>query len=188
LRSAAIPKSVDDARSNDMKVYCLKRKQALPTSLREAWPFFSSPRNLESITPAFLNFKITSDLPEDIYSGLIITYRIGAVAGIPMTRVTEIKHVEAPYRFVDEQRIGPFRFWYHEHRFRETDRGIEMEDTVYYAMPLGWIGQLVHALFIRARLETIFDFRRDHLDRLWRSGKESPVPATDQPGFSATSM
>jgi hypothetical protein len=76
LRSAAIPISVDDARSNAMNVYCLKRKQELPISLREAWPFFSSPRNLESITPAFLNFKITSNLPEDIYSGLIITYRI----------------------------------------------------------------------------------------------------------------
>jgi ligand-binding SRPBCC domain-containing protein len=171
-----------------MKVYCLNRKQKLPISLWEAWSFFSTSRNLESITPAFLKFQITSSVPDDIYSGLIITYRIAAVAGIPMTWVTEIKHVEAPYRFVDEQRIGPFRFWYHEHRFREVGGEIEMEDTVYYAMPLGWIGRLVHALFIRARLEAIFDFRRNYLGQLWHPQAERITHSVDQPNFSATSM
>ncbi|HYE34568.1 SRPBCC family protein [Methylocaldum sp.] len=171
-----------------MKVYRLNRKQKLPISLQEAWPFFSTPRNLESITPAFLKFRITSSVPNDIHSGLIISYRIAAVAGIPMTWVTEIKHVDAPYRFVDEQRVGPFRFWYHEHCFRETDGGIEMEDTVYYAMPFGWIGRLVHALFIRARLEAIFDFRRIYLDRHWRKRMERVENCADQPDFSATSM
>jgi len=178
----------DYGSSANMKVYRLNRKQKLPISLQEAWPFFSTPRNLESITPAFLKFKITSNIPDDIYSGLIITYRIAAVASIPMTWVTEIKRVEAPYRFVDEQRIGPFRFWYHEHCFREADGGIEMEDMVYYVMPLGWIGRLMHAMFIRARLEAIFDFRRDYLDRLWRSQAERVAHSADQPDFSATSM
>ncbi|BBA32487.1 uncharacterized protein sS8_0522 [Methylocaldum marinum] len=172
-----------------MKVYRLNRRQQLPIGLREAWPFFSTPNNLQSITPHFLKFRITSNVPDEIHSGLIITYRIAAVAGIPMTWVTEIKHVEPPFRFVDEQRIGPFRFWYHEHRFRETEGGIEMEDTVHYVMPLGWVGRFVHAVFIRARLEAIFDFRRDYLDRLWRS-REQPaaVSGPHQPDFSATSM
>ncbi|MFM8330816.1 MAG: SRPBCC family protein [Candidatus Methylumidiphilus sp.] len=148
-----------------MKIYTLHRRQTLPITLEEAWPFFSTPRNLEQITPGFLNFHITSDVPDDIYNGLIITYRIAAVAGVPMSWVTEIKHVERLRQFVDEQRIGPFRFWHHLHRFRAVEGGVEMEDTVHYVMPWGWAGQIVHALFVRARLRAIFDFRRAYLEQ-----------------------
>jgi ligand-binding SRPBCC domain-containing protein len=163
--------------SNNMRVYSLHRKQILPISLRDAWPFFSTPRTLEQITPQFLNFHIMSEVPDEIYAGLIITYRIAAVAGIPMTWITEIKHVEAPYQFIDEQRIGPFRFWHHQHRFREADGGIEMEDIVHYVMPWGWFGRLVHVLFIRNRLEAIFDFRRDYLAQRWQNRLRSPMPS-----------
>ncbi len=147
-----------------MKIYTLTRKQVLPITLEQAWPFFSTPTNLEQITPAFLRFHITSAVPDEIYPGLIITYRIAAVAGIPMTWVTEIKQVIRLHQFVDEQRIGPFRFWHHLHRFNEVEGGVEMEDIVHYAMPWGCLGHLVHALFIRARLQAIFDFRREYLE------------------------
>jgi ligand-binding SRPBCC domain-containing protein len=150
-----------------MKVYRLHRRQFLPITLEEAWPFFATPRNLEAITPDFLHFEITSDPPDEMYSGLIITYRIAAVAGIPMTWVTEIKHLEPYRRFVDEQRLGPYRFWHHEHAFRAVPGGIEMEDIVHYVMPWGWLGRLVHAVFVERRLKAIFDFRRDYLAGLW---------------------
>lgn len=150
-----------------MTVHLLTRKQFIPISLQEAWPFFSTPRNLEAITPDFLNFRITSNVPDEIYSGLIITYKIAAVARIPMTWVTEIKHVESLYRFVDEQRIGPFQFWFHEHSFQPVNGGIEMIDIVHYQMPWGWLGELVHSVFIRRRLNAIFDFRRAYIEGLW---------------------
>ena len=150
-----------------MTIHHLYRRQFLPITLAEAWPFFSTPRNLEAITPEFLHFRITSAVHEDIYSGLIITYKIAAVAGIPMTWVTEIKHVEPQRRFVDEQRIGPFRFWFHEHRFEAVDGGVMMEDIVHYVMPWGWLGEMVHAAFIRHRLKAIFDFRQDYLAGRW---------------------
>ena len=151
-----------------MKIYTLTRKQVLPISLEQAWPFFSSPSNLEQITPAFLRFHIVSEVPEEIYPGLIITYRIAAIANIPMLWVTEIKHVIRLHQFVDEQRIGPFRFWHHLHRFREVEGGVEMEDIVNYVMPWGLLGQFVHAVFIRARLKAIFDFRREFLEGFWQ--------------------
>jgi len=146
-----------------MKLYRLTRKQTLPISLEEAWPFFSTPHNLEQITPAFLRFHITSPVPDEIYNGLIITYRIAAIAGIPLTWVTEIKHVEPFSQFVDEQRLGPYRFWHHLHRFREVEGGVEMEDIVHYVMPFGWLGRLAHVVFVQDRLKAIFDFRRDYL-------------------------
>jgi ligand-binding SRPBCC domain-containing protein len=150
-----------------MPIHHLTRKQFVPISLEEAWPFFSTPRNLEAITPGFLNFRITSAVPEEIYSGLIITYQIAAVASVPMIWVTEIKHVVPLHRFVDEQRIGPFRFWFHEHRFDAVPGGIEMTDIVHYVMPWSWLGELVHAVFIRRRLNAIFDFRRAYIENLW---------------------
>lgn len=158
-----------------MKIYSLRRKQFLPLTLEQAWPFFSTPRNLEQITPAFLRFHITSEVPDEIHDGLIITYRIAAVAGIPMDWMTEIKHVKPLRQFVDEQRIGPFRFWHHLHRFNEVEGGIEMEDTVHYVMPWGWLGIVLHSLFIRSRLEAIFDFRKDYLAVYCLEGKFNPA-------------
>ena len=152
-----------------MKVYSLYRTQKIPLTLEQAWSFFSTPINLEEITPRFLNFRITSEVPEEIYSGLIITYRIAAVAAVPLTWVTEIKHVERLTRFVDEQRIGPFRFWYHEHDFRPVADGIEMTDRVHYVMPWGLLGRLVHTLFIRQRLARIFEFRKDYIDKRFKT-------------------
>lgn len=154
-------------KANRLKVHHLIRSQFIPISAEEAWPFFSTPRNLEAITPNFLHFKILSQVPDEIYSGLIISYKIAAVFGIPMTWVTEIKHV-TPFRgFVDEQRLGPFRFWFHEHRFKEVAGGIEMQDLVSYVMPLGWLGDMVHRLFIKRRLEAIFHFRRRFIEARW---------------------
>jgi len=80
-----------------------------------------------------------------------------------MRWLTEIKHVEALARFVDEQRIGPFPFWYHEHRFKAVEGGIIMEDEVHYVMPWSVFGTLIHWVFIRGRLLEIFRFRKRYL-------------------------
>ena len=117
------------------------------------------------MTPGFLRFEILSEVPPTVFNGLMIGYRIRAVAGIPMTWLTEIKHVIEGEQFVDEQRIGPFRFWFHEHRFIAASGGIEMIDRVHYVMRGGALGALAHALFVRKRLESIFAFRRQFLDQ-----------------------
>ncbi|NBS16148.1 MAG: hypothetical protein EBT06_05510 [Gammaproteobacteria bacterium] len=153
-----------------MALHQLHRRQFIPLPLDEAWSFFSTPRNLEAITPDFLHFKILSEVPDDLYNGLIIAYQIAAVGGIPMTWVTEIKHVVPERQFVDEQRIGPFRFWFHEHRFEPVKGGIEMIDTVHYVMPWGLLGEIVHGLFIKQRLKRIFDYRASYIEGRWPNG------------------
>ena len=96
-----------------MKTYCIRRHQTLPTDLDQAWRFFSDPANLSLITPPWLNFTITSGVPDAIYPGLIISYRIRPIGGVAVPWVSEITHVQAPHYFVDEQRSGPYRFWHH---------------------------------------------------------------------------
>lgn len=142
------------------KLYSLYRNQRLPISIEEAWSFFSAPLNLAKITPNDMGFEVTSNFQkEEIYEGKIITYRITPLFHIPMQWITEITHVKTPYYFVDEQRSGPYAMWHHEHHFHEIDGGIEMNDRLYYQIPLGPFGSIIHQLIVRKRIEQIFDYR-----------------------------
>lgn len=148
-----------------MTPYVVKEVQRLPISLPEAWRFFSDPRNLPRITPPSLGLEVTSDLPGEMYPGMILTYRVRPIPWVSVRWVTEITHVREPSLFVDEQRFGPYRFWHHEHHFREVPGGVEMEDIVHYALPLGAIGKVFGGPLVRRRLEQIFAFRRQFLAR-----------------------
>jgi len=150
-----------------MKIYQLYRQQQLNVTLQEAWNFFSSPYHLNDITPDFFHVTIISKVPEKIYGGLMLHYQMKAVFGIPMNWLSEISHCDEPKRFVYEQRVGPFKFWSHEVCLTETPGGIMLEDIMFYAMPLGWLGQLFNTLLIDHKLERIFDTRRDYLDSQW---------------------
>lgn len=149
-------------------MYTLKKTQLLPVDLQTAWQFFSDPRKLPVITPPDLGFEITSDLPELMYAGMVVTYRVTALPGIRVDWVTEITHVREPAFFVDEQRFGPYRFWHHQHHFKAVAGGVEMTDLVSYLLPFQPLGQLA-APFVRRRLDHIFDFRQQTLESRWPS-------------------
>ncbi len=146
-----------------MHVYRLHTTQTLPIDIETAWTFFSDPRNLEKITPQDMHFVIDTPVPDRVHSGLMIGYRLRLPPGIPVRWWTEIKYAEAPHRFVDEQRAGPYRLWYHEHRFTAVEGGVEIEDIVHYALPLSLLGRLAHGLFVRRQLTQIFHHRRQIL-------------------------
>ncbi len=149
-----------------LKVYQFKAKQRLPISIYKAWEFFSNPNNLSKITPAWLNFEVTSQLDSKMYAGMIISYFVRPLLNIPTTWVTEITHVREPYFFVDEQRFGPYKFWHHQHIFTETKNGIEMEDIVSYAVPFGVFGRIANRLIISKKINDIFSFRSEILKHL----------------------
>jgi ligand-binding SRPBCC domain-containing protein len=146
-----------------MRLHQIETVQRLPVPVREAWSFFSDPSNLAAITPADMGFEVTRALPPRMHPGMIISYRVRPLLGIPVTWITEITHVVEPYLFVDEQRFGPYRFWHHQHHFREVEGGVEMRDLVSYVLPRG--GGLAHPVLVRPRLEQIFAYRREVLER-----------------------
>jgi ligand-binding SRPBCC domain-containing protein len=150
-----------------MKLYRLHIIQRLPISISEAWDFFSNPQNLTVITPPFLRFQITSPLPQKVYPGMLITYRVSPFLGIPINWVTEITHVIEPHLFVDEQRFGPYRFWHHQHHFREIEGGVQVQDLVHYAVRLGPLAGLINRLLVGRQLKRIFDFRRIVLEHMF---------------------
>lgn len=147
-----------------MKVHVLRQEQRLPISREIAWDFFSTPRNLDHITPPDAGFEVTYLSSEKMYDGQIITYKAKVVPFITMTWVTEIKCVAEGVAFVDEQRFGPYRLWHHRHTFEEIDGGVLMTDLVHYVMPLGIIGEIARWLFVGKKLERVFDYRRKVLE------------------------
>jgi len=142
-------------------MYSLHREQIINTSLGNAWEFIKNPLNLNRITPDDLNFRIVSEVPQDMYNGMIIDYRVRIPLFGSQTWVTEIKHIRNRHSFVDEQRIGPYSFWYHYHEIGECKEGVLFSDTVYYAVPLWIFGRIIHFLYIEKALKRIFDFRKE---------------------------
>jgi ligand-binding SRPBCC domain-containing protein len=151
-----------------MKIYRLERTTLLNTDLDNAWKYFSSPANLNEITPPDMEFKILSpDAHKPMYQGMIIQYKIRPFPFVSFGWLTEITHCSDKKFFVDEQRFGPYTFWHHQHHFEKRDDGLWMTDIVHYGLPLGILGRFAHAIFVRKKLEQIFNFRTDCMKRVF---------------------
>lgn len=150
-----------------MKIYTLHTKQRLPISMDTAWDFLSNPSNLKTITPPSMGFKVLSGADRPMFPGQIIQYLVSPVIGVRVKWVTEITHVLQQKYFVDEQRFGPYAFWHHKHFITPLDHGVEMEDIIDYKIPFGWLGQLLHPIFVKPRLDAIFQYRKEKLEQLF---------------------
>lgn len=150
------------------KVYSLQTIQRIPVGIEKAWDFFSSPANLQTITPSSLGFKIISKFHGNrMYPGQVIEYKVSPVLGIPLYWMTEITHVEDQKFFVDEQRFGPYSLWHHQHHFKSIPGGVEMTDIVHYKLPLWVLGDIAHTLFVKNQLKQIFDYRFQQVEKMF---------------------
>lgn len=150
-------------------LHTLHQTQFIPAEPTRVWAYFSSPANLNALTPPEMDFEILGT-PDPMYQGQLIAYRIRVAPGVRLGWLTEIRHVRAGRYFVDEQRRGPYRLWYHEHHFEPRDGGVQMTDHVTYALPFGPLGDLVHALWVRRQLQSIFAYRRTAVERIFGTG------------------
>jgi len=149
-----------------MGFYQFKRELKINASLEDVWDFISSPKNLKEITPDYMGFDITSkDLPEKMYPGMIISYKVKPLLGISTTWVTEITQVKDKRYFVDEQRVGPYKIWHHEHFIEEITGGVLMKDIVSYQPPFGFLGSIANKLMIHHKLNEIFNYRTQAIEK-----------------------
>lgn len=151
-----------------MKLYNIEKQILVKAPQPEVWSFFSAPQNLLKITPAYMNFKIVH-CPEaaEIYTGMLIEYRVSPVLRMPMRWITEIKGVDPGSRFMDTQRSGPYALWEHTHTFTTIAEGTLMHDHIKYALPMGPLGTLAHSLFVRRQLENLFEYREERIRALF---------------------
>jgi ligand-binding SRPBCC domain-containing protein len=148
-------------------VHCLISIQKLPASLEETWNFFSNAHNLLTITPPFLNLKVTNEIfGDEVYAGQIIAYNVKPLAGIGISWVTEISHIQTKKMFVDEQRKGPYKLWHHQHHFKAIEGGTEMTDIVHYSLPFGIFGRIAHSM-VKKKLVEIFRYRFEKTNGLF---------------------
>jgi ligand-binding SRPBCC domain-containing protein len=151
-----------------MAVHQLIHRQELHADLATVWQFFSHAGNLQAITPEYMRFRVTSgDLPDEIYPGMIITYKVSPLLRIPLFWMTEITHVSPQKMFVDEQRRGPYRMWHHQHHFESVTGGVLMTDIVHYELPLGFLGEIARSLFVKQQLTDIFEYRKQKVTAIF---------------------
>ena len=149
-----------------MAFYQFQKRQKIRTSIDEIWEFISSPANLKEITPDYMGFDITTKgLPEKMYAGMIISYEVRPLLGIKTTWVTEISQVIDKKYFVDEQRVGPYSLWHHQHIIEPLEDGVLMTDIVSYQPPFGFLGAIANNLIIKSKLNEIFDFRTKAIEK-----------------------
>ena len=152
-----------------MKVYKIETIQHVNASVEECWDFFSSPKNLQTITLDNMSFEIQDFDGKRMYPGQIITYTLKPLLGIKINWVTIITVCRENRYFIDEQRFGPYALWHHKHFFEATPNGVKMTDVVHYALPFGFLGRIVNALIVSNKLKEIFDYRELKVNQLFNS-------------------
>jgi ligand-binding SRPBCC domain-containing protein len=155
-----------------MKVYTINQKQFIKADLDTVWGFFSTPANLDKITPAHMKF-VTLHMTggEKMYAGQLISYKVSPFPFLRLRWTTEIRQVVDKKLFIDQQKLGPFALWYHQHFFESKDSGVEMTDEVVYALPFGWLGRLTNWLVVANDVKKIFEFRRQAVESIFNSNK-----------------
>lgn len=144
--------------------------------LTRVFRIFEDARNLEQITPPWLNFRIVNPDAIRMRAGEEINYVIRWM-GVPMKWKTVIREYDPPRMFVDEQAKGPYRLWHHEHTFEETKAGVVIRDRVDYRLPFGVLGRMAHAVLVKRQLLQIFRYRQASITKMLAQ----PVLASEEP-------
>ncbi len=108
-----------------------------------------------------MGFEILDFDEKAMYEGQLIQYNVSPILGIKMGWLTEITKVEKNAYFIDNQRIGPYKLWHHKHFFEAKANSVLMTDVVHYSLPFGFLGEIAHAIFVKNKLKSIFEFRKN---------------------------
>lgn len=119
-----------------------------------------------------MGFNVISNLSnKEIYEGMIIEYKVSPILHIPLKWITKITQVEKNKNFIDFQEKGPYKYWNHFHEFIPNEKGVLMKDTVDYELPFGLLGRIAHTIFVRKKLENIFNYRYRILEKQYYQKK-----------------
>ncbi|MGE3263262.1 MAG: TIGR01777 family oxidoreductase [Bacteriovoracia bacterium] len=167
FRFPALPAALADILAPLGKIggYVFEAAIWLPQEREKVFPFFAAAKNLETITPPWLRFRIQKMSTAAIEEGSLIDYKL-LIKGLPVRWRTRIEKWQPQEYFVDRQLKGPYRDWHHTHRFEKVAGGTLMTDRVVYQLPFGVLGDLGHALLVKNDVRTIFRFRKSAIAKM----------------------
>jgi ligand-binding SRPBCC domain-containing protein len=145
--------------------HVLARTQRVRAPIEETFAFFANPRNLETITPPWLRFRIV-DAPNELTAGARLAYRL-RLFGAPISWLTEITDWRPPRTFTDVQLEGPYVLWEHTHRLTPAGAETEIYDHVRYRLPFEPLASLARRFTVERWLGWIFDYRALQIDELF---------------------
>jgi ligand-binding SRPBCC domain-containing protein len=161
--------------------YQFQAEQWLPYTVERTFGFFADPANLPRLMPAWQKAKIESASyvapppapvafagAEKITAGtgtrLTLTILPVPFSPVRLPWVAVIEDFRWLAGFCDVQEKGPFQYWRHCHSVTPETRdgvsGTRLRDAVEYEMPLGVLGRVANALFVRRQLAATFAFRQ----------------------------
>lgn len=142
----------------------LRASQWVPRPLEEVFRFFSRPENLQTLTPADMQFVLLADTPVEMREGLELNYKL-KVKGIPLRWTSGITLWNPPISFADTQLKGPYLKWDHTHRFERDGSGTRVIDEVHYKAPgFRWTERAL----VRPDIRRIFAFRHKTLEEMFQ--------------------
>ena len=182
--------------------FTFQSEQWVPYPAEVVFAFFANPENLPALLPRWQKPRIdqVSLVPPSrsnvatpmAGTGSRVALSFRPVPGAPfrMRWESEITDFVLNSHFTDRQVKGPFAFWNHAHSIRSVDRaGINITvivDQVEYEPPMGFLGRVANALFLRKQLERTFAYRQSRLSELLSLQMKPVVPiAQPQPPKSA---
>lgn len=145
-------------------------EQWVPNVPSSVFPYFANEKNLEAITPPWLNFRVLDKSTDEMQEGTLIRYKL-SLHGIPMRWRTRITHWRPESHFADFQEVGPYQKWHHSHDFESLGAGTLLLDKVRYRLPLGLIGELVAGAYVRHDVRKIFAYRQKVIAKIFGESK-----------------
>lgn len=143
--------------------FLLERDVIVARRIQEVFRFFSDPKNLNLLTPPWLDFHIVGCSTPTIGPNTLIDYKL-KLRGFPLRWRSRILDWNPPYGFADEQVRGPYRHWIHQHSFEDLGARTRCRDSVRYSV-VG--GSIVNRLFVKRDVERIFDYRTEQLTKIF---------------------
>lgn len=112
--------------------------------------------------------------------GSTLTLRIKLLGPLAIHWVARHQNYVEGRRFEDVQVRGPFAHWVHSHEVEPVgETQCRLRDRIEYALPLGWLGDLLGNALVRRKLESMFDYRhRVTREELETPGENPPSPGT----------
>jgi ligand-binding SRPBCC domain-containing protein len=147
------------------------RKETFISATPErVFAFHELPDAFERLLPPWENAKViqTADISK-IGSRAIIEQKVFGL--VPSRWVAEHTAYEPPSMFEDIQVSGPFSKWRHRHIVSPETGGAVLIDDIEYEPPFGFLGSFADPLFIRPKLEKMFEFRHS-VTKEWCEGND----------------